>query len=90
MPREKPERTPGEAGSDRETREEPTTPTPTTTPPDAYPMSLDEFVQTYERGREVEMKAGFRVYAIQEGFNAPAPLTDWVTRYETFRTRPVS
>jgi hypothetical protein len=84
MAKDKPEKTPGEAGTEREG------PVVRDVEPDAYPMSLDEFVRTYEPGREVEMKAGFRVYAIQEGFTAPAPLTDWKTRYETFRNRPVS
>jgi hypothetical protein len=58
--------------------------------PQEFPMSADEFVRTHERGREVEMKAGFRAYAIQQGWHALAPLTEWKTRYEAFRNRPVA
>ena len=58
--------------------------------PDAYPMSVDEFVQTYERGREVEMKAGFRVYAKPGGVDlARTDRRNGRHGTRAFRNRPV-
>jgi hypothetical protein len=59
-------------------------------PPAAFPMTLDEFVRTYEPRREVETKAGFRVYAPTQGWLTPVPFTEWLTRYEAFRNRPLA
>jgi hypothetical protein len=54
---------------------------------EGFPMPLMEFVQTYEHGRNVELKGGFVFYAKQAGLTS-LPYDEWVERFEEFKTRP--
>jgi hypothetical protein len=56
--------------------------------PDRFPIPVEEFVLTHNRGREIETRGAFAFYARQRGW-AQATTDVWVSRYEEFQQSPL-